>query len=403
MVKDKYGLKEEMEKRLNDRELDIIYGRYGLVSDRKTLQELASIYNLTRERVRQKEQKALEKMSAYFNSDLVNTEFIKALFEDAENVTPLDYIDNLSDIYKNSGIAALMAKLQPEVFSVFNSEMLSRSFFILSNNKEGLNASMNETVACLNMQKGYVKISELCNFTHCPKQIVLNLRNIALDGDYIAIKTNDNIFREMDTITIIEGIIRDYGRPMTITDIKATTDLTIGQVRHAVEKSRRIINVGPSFYALEEMGYLRGDIKDVIYYYLEKAREPLSLTQIVNLVEKQRMYKKGSIIAALRLDDRIQEVEDHFFVLRKWGYENVVKHKKTNYKINTRNAIEKIFLEEEGFLSARDIKERIINEFGENASNKRITIIAALEQLVMQGKLVKMKKGYSSYFKRTTI
>lgn len=47
---------------LSEMDKDIITARYGLVGDKKTLKEVGEIYNLTKERIRQIEKKALKKM-----------------------------------------------------------------------------------------------------------------------------------------------------------------------------------------------------------------------------------------------------------------------------------------------------------------------------------------------------
>jgi len=54
---------------LNQREKDIIFRRFGFEGEEETLEELAQDYNLTRERIRQIQEKALEKITSHLKSN----------------------------------------------------------------------------------------------------------------------------------------------------------------------------------------------------------------------------------------------------------------------------------------------------------------------------------------------
>jgi hypothetical protein len=54
---------------LSQREKDIIFRRFGFEGEKETLEELAQDYNLTRERVRQIQEKALKKISPILKSE----------------------------------------------------------------------------------------------------------------------------------------------------------------------------------------------------------------------------------------------------------------------------------------------------------------------------------------------
>ena len=61
-----------MERTLSERECYIINERFGrLNSDPKTLEDLSNILNLSRERIRQLELEALEKLAVSINPDVL--------------------------------------------------------------------------------------------------------------------------------------------------------------------------------------------------------------------------------------------------------------------------------------------------------------------------------------------
>lgn len=374
-------------------ELNIIYQRYGLIAEEKTLEEIGKHYSLTRERIRQKEKKALEKIKNSINNGELGPELINKISEYANNATPIAQIKDISNEYINTGILKLISKIFPNLFTLFNDSMLEQDFLILSDDTETLKSKIEKTKACLSGQETFVKITELSQSTKCQENIIRNLKNIAIEGNYIALRSNERIFKNKVT-SMIEYTLEKNGKPMNIKEIAEKTGITLNSVRGAIDRINNAVNIGPSIYALTYQGYIKGHLEDVVEYYLKMAGEPLEIKQILSLVKKQRLYKPSSVIAILS-KKRFKRIAEGVYGLRDWDYDEYITPFKI-HDIQSKEAILQVLGAEPTQII--DIIKNIQDKFGERTTDSRTTIHAALLKLASDGAIKKIEKGTTFYY-----
>ena len=77
-------------------------------------------------------------------------------------------------------------------------------------------------------------------------------------------------------------------------------DVTTQAIHNELIKDKRFVLIGRGIYALQEWGYKRGTVSDIIRDVLKKAGEPLHRDEIVKRVLKSRQVKETTILLNLQ-------------------------------------------------------------------------------------------------------
>lgn len=301
---------------------DVITRRYGLGDDTEpmTLEAIGGEYGITRERVRQIENHALETIR---NSDAYKTEkeafeslsalldslgglvseedFLGHISPDVSTQNHIQFMLTVGDAFANekedesyrrrwyvdrdlskkihSSLKALYENLSDEDL-IPESEMISK----LLDEVEGLNERYkNEEIAkrWLGVCKG-VASNPLGEWgkSDSPNVRTKGMRDYA----YLAIKR--------------------HGSPMHFTEVAKAIGTLFSKKAHVATthneliKDDRFVLVGRGLYALKEWGYNAGVVKDVIKEILRKG--PLSRNEIISKVKKERYVKDNTIVVNLQ-------------------------------------------------------------------------------------------------------
>ena len=95
--------------------------------------------------------------------------------------------------------------------------------------------------------------------------------------------------------------LKRTGKPLHFSKVAKVIgpNALVQTVHNELIRDHRFVLVGRGLYALKEWGYQEGCVKDVIGDVLRKAGRPLSKEDILNLVSKQRLVKKDTILLNL--------------------------------------------------------------------------------------------------------
>ncbi len=308
---------------LKDRSLDIVKSRFGIGADteRKTLEAIGEKYGITRERVRQIEQAALNilKKSAEYKSETATWDELKGVItslgglvaesdllesiskdeeiqnhvhfylvlgddfikhrEDDDFVTRWSVDSDLSDRVHNS-LKNLYSKLADDEL-ITESEMVNRFLDELKAiNTEETNEEVAKRWLCLS--KGICK-NPLGEWGKSGASGV-KARGIK---DYAYL------------------MMRKHGSPMHFREVAEAITDTFEKKCHTATchneliKDNRFVLVGRGMYALKEWGYKPGVVRDVIKEIL-KREGPLTKEEVVDKVLKERYLKKNTILVNLQ-------------------------------------------------------------------------------------------------------
>lgn len=308
---------------LQDRSLDIVKSRFGLgaETERKTLEAIGDKYGITRERVRQIEQAALNliKKSEDYKSERATWDELKNVINDLgglvaeqellESVSKDEEIQNHIHFYLvlgdefakhredddyvsrwsvddelsekvHSSLSALYTKLSDDEL-ISESEMVNRFLEELKKiNVEATNEEIAHRWLCLS--KGICKnpLGEWGKSTAAG----VKARGVK-DFAYL--------------------MMRKHGSPMHFREVAKSITDTFEKKCHTATchneliKDGRFVLVGRGMYALSEWGYKPGVVRDVIREIL-KREGPLTKEEVVEKVLKERYLKKNTILVNLQ-------------------------------------------------------------------------------------------------------
>jgi hypothetical protein len=318
---------------LRDRSLDVVSSRFGLKTDaqRKTLEAIGQKYGITRERVRQIENSALNSIrksdefeSAQMHFDELKTmihelggavneeELLEALADDQATQNHLYFLLVLGDHFKlhkeneffktrwttdNQILTNVHDALQNLYKNLKDDEIMTEAEIVdklLQQIKD-----INEEHRDLEIAKRWLRISKKVSPNPLNEWGKSHSKNVKVRG------VKDYAFL----------VMRKHGNPMHFREVAEAITELFGKKTHPATthneliKDSRFVLVGRGKYGLREWGYKPGVVRDVIKEILEKYG-PLTRDEIVDHVMKERFLKRNTILVNLQNPQYFTRLED---------------------------------------------------------------------------------------------
>src|SRR3989339_1564996 len=321
---------EELLSLLSEREREILKMRHGLSGvEKKTLEDIGKIYQITRERVRQIENSSLKKISKNFDQNLLKK------IEDIANAILAEHGGMMSEenLIKELLLVPGASKSNKAAINFILSQLLNHRFHFVRANKEVhdfwktpeasldfFDEVVNKIVALLNKEEEPLALDDLINKISQAEFFISNddlTDKVVVNFLFITKKIKDNPYQEWglnhwpsispkrmnDKIYIV---LKKEGKPLHFTEIANIINNREFDVRKAYPATihnelildDKYVLVGRGIYALKEWGYKPGVVADVIKLIL-KENGPLTKEQIIGQVLKMRQVKRSTIILAL--------------------------------------------------------------------------------------------------------
>lgn len=336
-------------KTLSDKEQDVLGRRFGLTTENpETLEEIGQKYNVTRERIRQIENSAVQK--------------IKASKSFRETLSPIDRL-LVSILNAHGGIMEEQAFFQEALSHAGNSpkeqralvflltELLGQKFErLLADQKfrtawrlhaQSLDHLESAVEAFVDIITGHgspiVRAEILTKFHDRPiyrqhaawftDDVILSYLSLSTQiarnpfgefgltswGTIIPKRMNDKIYL----------ILKKHGQPLHFTEItKRINEAGFDRrraypptVHNELILNNQYVLVGRGIYALKEWGYKPGVVADVLVDILKKANRPMPRDELVQAVLEQRLVKRNTVLLALTNKQRFQRLSNGDYAL----------------------------------------------------------------------------------------
>lgn len=312
-----------------EREREIIGRRFGLYERKETLEQIGELLGITRERVRQLEKAVLGKLKTNATNGNLNeiTKFQKEVLSILNHNNNIMRISDLAAITTKQGGRTdqsrifFLSELSPQISIIEENDSYFNAIGTRSNHDEKKIRELTnkivdavkkigepttiENIAEAVKDKNASHVSALANISKNLAQLngkwgltkwpTVNPRNIR-DKIYVILKENGN---HMHFNEISEAIRQsDFKRK----------DVTTQAIHNELIKDKRFVLIGRGIYALQEWGYKKGTVADMITEVLNEAGEPLHRDEVVKRVSKIRHVKETTILLNLQSKPQFKRV-----------------------------------------------------------------------------------------------
>lgn len=318
-----------------EREREIIARRFGLHDRKETLEQIGDLLGITRERVRQLEKAILIRLKLAAEKDTDNVQavekhFIRHLHEmgGAARVSDLTKRIHASPQEHDHEHVAFIAELSPNLTVLNENDHYHHGVAIKERHDEKkLRQDVDTVVKTIKEHGKPLSINDLhdkLNHEH-PDQV----RAIAsLSKSLSTLKDNWGL-NKWPTVNPknirdkIYVILQDNGKPMHFSEISKSIkesdfkrkNVTTQAIHNELIKDKRFVLIGRGIYALQEWGYSKGTVGDIIRDILKKEGGPLSRDEIVRRVLKHRQVKETTILLNLQSKPEFKRVAKATYAL----------------------------------------------------------------------------------------
>lgn len=320
-----------------DREREIVTRRFGLTDRRETLEQIGELLGITRERVRQLEKAILIrlKIAAEDNKVPAIHEIERLIIRDLSEtgrvarISDLSHrlIDGKSDSISRAHIA-FIAELAPNLVVVSENDNYHHAVGIKEyGDDKKIKANVDEIVRTIKKHGEPLSIEALhskLNYEN-PNQV----RALASISKHLAHLKDSWGLAKWPTVNPknirdkIYVILADNGKPMHFSEIAGAIkdsdfkrkDVTTQAIHNELIKDKRFVLIGRGIYALDNWGFSKGTVADIITDVLKEATEPLHRDEIVKRVLKSRQVKETTILLNLQSKPQFKRVAKATYAL----------------------------------------------------------------------------------------
>lgn len=320
-----------------DREREIITRRFGLLDRRETLEQIGELLGITRERVRQLEKAILIRLKMAAEAGKVpaihdvERTIIRELSENGRVARVSDITERLVDGATDARArahVAFVSELSPKLVVISENDNYHHAVGIKEHaDEKKIKSHVDEIVKTIKKHGEPLQIEELhskLNHEH-PSHV----RALASTSKHLANLKDSWGLTKWPTVNPknirdkIYVILAENGKPMHFSDIAGAIkksdfkrkDVTTQAIHNELIKDKRFVLIGRGIYALDNWGFSKGTVADIITDVLKKAGEPLHRDEIVRRVLKSRQVKETTILLNLQSKSQFKRVAKATYAL----------------------------------------------------------------------------------------
>ena len=334
---------------LSEQEQEILRRRYSLLevetAKRQTLKEIGDYYKLTRERIRQIENRAIAKLKNRSDLKEVIAPFsnvISQILEDyggimEENflldrlidVSPVDSKDIKKVNFEKQAVLFLIDKLIDETEKIAKDDYFMPSWRTKSSDLENFKKILDSLHNFIESRGNPIHKDKLISAFRKSNQEVKDLAEKVIHSALeISSRVKSNPFGEWginswksispkrmgDKILIV---MEKHGKPLHFNEVselinKQNFDSKKAHpatIHNELIMRPEFVLVGRGVYGLKKWGYKPGIVTDVVTQVLRE-NGPMAREDIIDELLSQRMVKKGTVVLALSDKSKFKKLDD---------------------------------------------------------------------------------------------
>lgn len=307
---------------LPERASDVIMSRFGLSTDpeRKTLEEIGKKYNITRERVRQIEDSALnliKKSDAYKIEQAFFSELKQLIVSLGSIVSEHEFLHHVAKDKSTQNHVHFCLTLSEHFTKHKEDDHFKTRWSVDNEVASKVHDALKKLYASLKDEDLIPETEMIKRFFDQLKDIAETYKNDEVAKRWLSMsksvaknplgewgKTSSKNVRTRGVKDYAFLVMRKHGSPMHFREVTDAISKTFNRKTHYATthneliKDPRFVLVGRGLYALSEWGYKTGTARDVIKDILKK-EGPMSKEDVVDRVMKERYFKKNTILVNL--------------------------------------------------------------------------------------------------------
>lgn len=320
-----------------EREREIITRRFGLYDRRETLEQIGELLGITRERVRQLEKAILSRLKLSVKEDKITSvnAIEKSIIRELTEMGRIARVQDLADRILNKtsdqrerAFVGFIAELAPNLTVINKNDNYFHSVGIAEyGDEKKIKQQVDQIVSVIKKHGEPITIEELHdklsyehpNYVKALASVSKLLAN--LNGNWGLVKwptVNPKNIRDK-----IYVILAKSGKPMHFSEIAGSIkkssfkrkDVTTQAIHNELIKDPRFVLIGRGIYALDNWGFSRGTVSDIIADVLKKSPDPLHRDEIVKRVLASRQVKETTILLNLQSKPQFKRVAKATYTL----------------------------------------------------------------------------------------
>jgi hypothetical protein len=298
-----------------EREKEILFDRFGVGKNAKTLHAIGQKYGVTRERIRQIVNNAVKKIQKYSSAEEVKSRIlnIEEIVSENGGFATKDYIFNVlgveDKIEQNS--VRFIASLSNKLDAVKESNVFKQGWSLKAVKFSKIKNIARDGTAVLREVGKTISTNDLAKRINESNP---GLVGAALSGVKAVMKTDNDKWGLISWPHVNPRSIRDkskyimlrHGKPLHYSELTikigdmGIKNVTKQSVHNELIKNQDFVLVGRGIYALTEWGYEPGVVEEVIASVLTDAGRPLHKDDIIDRVLTKRIVKASTVILNLQ-------------------------------------------------------------------------------------------------------
>jgi len=320
-----------------EREREIITRRFGLYDRRETLEQIGELLGITRERVRQLEKAILIrlKIAAEEGKTEVVTTLEKTFIRTLSEMGRVARVQDLADkIYSRAtnlqerAHVAFLATLAPGLTVIDENDNYFHAVGIAEyGDEKKIRSQVDDIVKVIKENKEPMSLDQLhdkLSYEH-PSHVSA-LASISKQLAHLRDSWGLTKWPTVNPKNIrdkIYVILADNKKPLHFSEIAKSIkdssfkrkDVTTQAIHNELIKDKRFVLIGRGIYALDNWGYSKGTVSDIIAQVLRESSEPLHRDEIVKRVLKSRQVKETTILLNLQSKSQFKRVAKATYTL----------------------------------------------------------------------------------------
>ena len=319
-----------------EREREIVARRFGLYDRKETLEQIGELLGITRERVRQLEKVVVTRLKSTAASGSlphiqeVESAILEILAQNG-NAMRVSEVAGLLTTHGNKidqARISFLGELSPGVSVIEESDHFYNAVGTRATHDEKkmreLTNKIVEAVKVIGKPTNIKAVAEQVgdeDITHVTALASISKHLAELNGRWGLTKwpmVNPKNIRDK-----IYVILHENGKHMHFNEIAEAIrdsefkrkDVTTQAIHNELIKDKRFVLIGRGIYALQEWGYKKGTVADMITEVLIEAGEPLHRDEIVKRVLKSRHVKETTILLNLQGKPQFKRVAKATYTL----------------------------------------------------------------------------------------